>query len=133
VTSNICFQSDTIEMELLHENWTTEFSHSLDPKRPKSQAAQRRVNEANACQRCNEAKVGVGATKVSQLFVNGCGCTPNLSEETIISVNGSAAYRGSGLESAAPQDTPTWPAARACRGVAPVETLASATDDPNTM
>jgi hypothetical protein len=33
VASNICFQSDTIEIELLHENWTTEFSHSLGQSR----------------------------------------------------------------------------------------------------
>jgi hypothetical protein len=38
VASNICFQSDTIEIELLQENWTTEFSHSLGQSLPKSVA-----------------------------------------------------------------------------------------------
>jgi hypothetical protein len=34
VASTIDFQIDEIEMEVLHASWTSEFSHSLDPKRP---------------------------------------------------------------------------------------------------
>jgi len=33
VASVIDFQIDKIEMEFLHANWTSEFSHSLDPMR----------------------------------------------------------------------------------------------------